>query len=182
MKRTVRLTESELINLIQRFIVEQDEPGYGKRCALGSNADNDGYDKAQMRQDRKDDKIRAKQEKRDEKESNKERAIAKSNLLNPKLNRYGDKMSDTEIANMNKAYNDFLSSNPSFKTENTGYKPEQAFAVFHKIAYGMNKNPAWYHHAKFKKQFNHEGPMSEKILYDYSKKFGNFDEFVNFLL
>ena len=182
MKKVVRLSENQLVHLIKKLINEQDQPGYGKRCALGGSADNSGCDKTQMRQDRIDDKINRKEDERNAKEFERQKQQTKSQFLNPKLDAYGSKMDRTSIQTFSNDYTKFLSQNPSFQSEQNKFSPEQRFGFFKKLAFRLNKNPEWYVHEKLKSQFGHQGTITEKQLWDYSKKMGDFEKFVDFAL
>ena len=172
------INESQFLKLIQ----EQEEPGYGKRCDIGGSAGVTSADKKQLKQDKIDDRINRKEDEKNAKIYEKQRQELKNQFLNPKLDAYGNKMDKNSLANFQKAYTKFLQENPDFTTQQTEFTPEQRFGFFNKIALRLNRNPSWGLHNKLKNQFNHTGPITEKQLFDYSQKMGNFNDFVDLTL
>ena len=181
MKKTIRLTESELIGLIKRAINEQIDP---EKAAQGPQKcrredvrckQDAAYEKEANRFDREQEKEMM----RAQKEQDKLYVQFNKAALNPNYDVNDEPLSREGRREFEQNFQSFKSANPSLKDEGK-YTAKQIYGVISKHTQKFRgNNPQWFLRAKLGVEPN-KRDLTEKQVYDLLlKTYGSMSEFIN---
>lgn len=182
MKKIIRLTESQLINLIRKSINEQvdlrvqraaDDGGKCRADDARCKADK-RYDRQQSKEDKLYQKEVEKQQKIDTKQSKDEFRL----YLNPDYNQYNEKLDRSGRNEFNTAFSSYISSNPEVR-DSDGYTAKQIYTVIRKETNHINRNTSYWLRGRLNLSGDKTNYTEKEIFDSISKEWGSFINFLN---